>query len=153
MSSLISFVWASSNYQEWEGSEKCKIKVYVSCRIRTHALEPELASRRAEHNLLWRLSIYIFVILFLTTNVCVMIFMAALVSCWSSVFIRELFTQFKCVLLITQLLRLVGRLTSRKPVKLHKLVCCRHSVRNRCPIEVLVFFLRIVTLHFGVVCD
>ena len=47
-----------------------------------------------------------------------------------------------CVPLITQLLRLAGRLGTRKPVEPHKLGGCRYSnrpsrsVRNSCVIEV-----------------
>ena len=43
------------------------------------APRPELASRGAEHSLLWRMSFYIFDILFVSPNMlCVMIFMASL---------------------------------------------------------------------------
>ena len=46
----------------------------------TSVLGPELASRQAEHSLLWRMSLHIFDILFfLILHVCVMIFMASLV--------------------------------------------------------------------------
>ena len=60
---------------------------------------------------------------------------------------RIIFKKFKCVLLITRLLRLVGRLGSGKPVKHTSWVAIvtpndrYKSVRNRCVIQVLVKFL------------
>ena len=63
-----------------------------------------------------------------------------------------------CVLLITQLLRLVGRLCARKPVKPHQLGDCCYltdrpkSVRSRCVIEVFgsVFMLSRCFVDFSV---
>ena len=67
------------------------------------ALAPELASRWAEHRLLWWMSLYIFLMsVFITLNVCVIIIMVSLlllaVVPWS--LLGRLFTFFKCVLLI-----------------------------------------------------
>ena len=77
---------------------------------------------------------------------------------WSSAFIRRIIYNIKmCVRLITQLLRLVGWLGSRKPVQPHRLDGCRgqtdrpKSARNRCVIEVLVAFL-VVTLLLRYIC-
>ena len=62
-------------------------------------LGPELASRRAEHSLLWRMPLYIFLIyVFITVHVCVIIFMAA--PSWLLVLglYKEDYLQiFKCV--------------------------------------------------------
>ena len=80
-------------------------------------LWPEHASRWAEHSLLWKMSLYIFDILFLSCLHNTFYGLSALVGCWSLLFKRRLFTNFYMrVLLITQLLRLVGRLGSHKPV-------------------------------------
>ena len=64
-----------------------------------------------------------------------------------------------CVLLITRLLRLVGRLGSRKPVNHTSWVAIAtpadrpKSVRNRCVIEVFGGVLCVVTLLFGFFCQ
>ena len=64
-------------------------------------LGPELASRRAEHSLLWRMSLYIFDKLFyiLTCLGNNLYGLSALVGCWSSAFIRRINYNFffKCV--------------------------------------------------------
>ena len=69
------------------------------------ALGSELASKRAEHSLLWWMSLYIFDIMFYhLTCLCNNFYViSALVGCWSSAFIRRI------------IMRLVGRLGSCKP--------------------------------------
>ena len=59
-------------------------------------LGPELASRRTEHSLLWRMSLYIFDILFFHfTCLCNNFYgLSALVGCWSSAFIRKIIYKF-----------------------------------------------------------
>ena len=59
-----------------------------------------------------------------------------------------------CILLITQLFRLVGRLGARKPVSLHQIRAVvtlpdrLKSVRNCCQIDILVtYFLLFLCFH------
>ena len=87
-------------------------------------LGPELASRRADHSLLWRMSLYIFDILFLyTLHVCVIIFWPLSFS-WLLVF--GIYTEDYLQILNVcpfdyTAFRSVGRLGSRTPVKPHQL--------------------------------
>ena len=95
-------------------------------------LGPAFASRRAEHRLLLWISLCLWYTVFITLHVCVIIFMAS--PLYFAVGPRSLsgglhvFTYFKmCVLLISQLLRLVERFGSRKPVLLHQFDGYRYS--------------------------
>ena len=82
-------------------------------------LGPEFASRRAEHNHSGGY-LYIFLIYCFYHLTCLyynFYDLFVLVGCWSSAFIRRIIYKFwMYALLITLLLRLVGRLGSRKPV-------------------------------------
>ena len=59
-------------------------------------LEPELASRRAEHSLLWRMSLYILIYCFYhLTCLCNNFYgLSALVGSWSSALIRKIIYKF-----------------------------------------------------------
>ena len=73
----------------------------------------ELASRRAVHNILWRIPVYIFDILFLSPYM----FVSALIGWLSSVFIRRII--YKCLNVCPfdyTVFEIVGRLGFRKPV-------------------------------------
>ena len=111
---------------------------------------PELTSWRAEHSLLWRMSLYIFDIVFyhLTCSCHTFYALSALAGCWSSVFIRRIIYKFLNICSFDYIaLWLVGRLGSRQPFNHTSLVAFvipsdrPKSVCNRCVIEVLVAFL------------
>ena len=74
-------------------------------------LRPELASRWAARNLLWRMSLYTYInILFCHLTCLCKTFMASPLLLVFGLFKENYLQIFKCVLLITQLLWLVGRL-------------------------------------------
>ena len=86
-------------------------------------LAPELVSRRAEHWILWRMSLYIYIYIWYTVLSPYMFVLELLWPLRSGCLLvidlhkRGLFTNFlMCGLLITQIKRLEGSLGSRKPV-------------------------------------
>ena len=57
----------------------------------------ELASKWAEHSVLWRMPLYIFDILFLSSYILTIVIfysLSALVGCWSSAVIRRIIYKF-----------------------------------------------------------
>ena len=111
---------------------------------------PELASRRAEHSLLWCMSLYIFDILFLSPYMCNNFYgLCAFVSCWFSAFIRMIIYKFLNVCPFDYTAFAVSgkvgipltSLTTSNWVAIFTPTDRHKSVRNRCVIEVLVAFL------------
>ena len=80
--------------QRRQGPDPRPLWLLVGNRL---VLGPELASRRAEHSLLWRMYLYIFwsTVFFRRACLCYNFYgLSALVGCWSSVFIRRIYYNF-----------------------------------------------------------
>ena len=116
-------------------------------------LGPELASRRAEHRLLWRMSLYIFDLLFyhltcLWNDFCGM---SAFVGCWSLAFIRRIIYKFlnACPFHYTAFVvsGKVGIPLTGLTSPVGWLSLSQLTVQSRCAIVVLWFLVAFVCCH------